>query len=81
MSGLFGGFRDFVQRRAIYLPTAPLAADAGNADRRLLTLRLDTRRLLNQRANQLGLQLNQTQTLMERILSQHDMIIDACRVQ
>jgi hypothetical protein len=57
MSGLFGGFRDFVQRRAIYLPTTPLATDASNTNSRLLTLRLDTRRLLNQRANQLGLQL------------------------
>lgn len=57
MSGLFGGFRDFVQRRAIYLPSDPLATDASHANYRLLTLWLDTRRLLNQRANQLGLQL------------------------
>ena len=82
MSGLFGGFRHFVQRRAIYLPAAPFAADAANTGHTgLLTLRLDTRSLLNQRTNQFRLQFRQTEALVERVLGQHDMIINSSRVE
>lgn len=78
MSGLFGRFRDFVQRRTIYLATTPFAGDAGC---RLRILWLDAWSLFNEGANQLGLEFHQTETLVKCVLRQDDVIIDASRVQ
>lgn len=84
MSGLFGRFRDFVQRRSIYLATTPFAAGCtvpADAVARRLADRLETRRLFYEGAHQLRLKLHDRETLLESVLSQHDVVIDPCRVE